>query len=86
MPIPKILYILSQFPEVHETFIVREFKEIFNRGFSFQIISLKKCKDSIIYPEAASLLKFVSYPNQKERLISAFSVLFFIIVHPINFF
>jgi colanic acid/amylovoran biosynthesis glycosyltransferase len=83
---PHILYILSQFPEVHETFIVRELREILNRKFSFKIISLKKCKDSIIYPEAASLLKFTSYPNQIDRLFSVVSVLFFVLVHPINFF
>lgn len=82
---PKILYILSQFPEVHETFIVRELNGILNRNFSFKIISLKKCKDSIIYPEAVHLQKYAHYPNVKEKLTSILTVLFFVIFQPINF-
>jgi len=48
--------IVSQFPETHETFIVRELTALRNAGIPLRIYSLKRCRDRIVHPEAKTLL------------------------------
>jgi glycosyltransferase involved in cell wall biosynthesis len=48
----KLAYVISQFPETYETFILREFKEAERQGLGFTIFSLKKCRDKVVHPEA----------------------------------
>ena len=81
----RIVIVVSQFPEAHETFIVRELNEIVQRGIPIEIVSLKRCRDRIIYPEAKKLVPFVRYPGWKQRLASLFALLFFAVVHPLRF-
>ncbi len=57
----KFALIISQFPETHETFILREIIEIKNNKIDFSIFSLKKCKDKIIHPQAKELMKETFY-------------------------
>ncbi len=57
----KLAYVVSQFPELHETFILREIVELRKRGFDITVYSLKKCKDDIIHPEAQDLLPHTVY-------------------------
>jgi len=56
-----LAFLTSQFPEVHETFILREFCELKRKGVPFRIYSLKPCRDPIVHPEAASLAPQTAY-------------------------
>lgn len=58
---PKLAFVLSQFPETHETFILREFLGLREKGIDFEIYSLKECGDKIIHPEARGLIKRTIY-------------------------
>jgi len=51
-----IAYILSQFPETHETFILRELIELERRGAGVTIFSLKRPADEIVHSEAKPLV------------------------------
>lgn len=51
-----IAFILSQFPCVDETFILREMSALAQAGFAFDIYSIKKSRDKIIQPQAQALL------------------------------
>jgi colanic acid/amylovoran biosynthesis glycosyltransferase len=57
----KITYLLSQFPETHETFITREITALQKGGWDVQIISLKPCRDRILYPDSIPLQKQTWY-------------------------
>ncbi len=62
----KIGFLISQFPEMHETFILREFTALKKKEINFYIYSLKKCKDKIIHPEAKNLLGQTYYASNLE--------------------
>ncbi len=47
--------IVSQFPELHETFIARELTALVEAGTGLRIYSLKRCQDRIVHPEAERL-------------------------------
>ena len=49
--------VVSQFPELHETFIVRELAALREAGIPLRIYSLKRCTDRIVHPEALSMLE-----------------------------
>jgi len=57
----RIAYIVSQFPEFHETFILREIVDLRRRGHEITIFSLKDCDDSLVHPEAEPLMKETVY-------------------------
>lgn len=57
----RVAFVLSQFPEMHETFILREFLEFDRRGIAFDIYSLKSCRDPIVHPEVEQLMDRVHY-------------------------
>ena len=48
--------VVSQFPEMHETFVVREVAALRDGGIPLRIYSLKRCRDRIVHPEAQALL------------------------------
>lgn len=52
----RIAYILSMFPALSETFILREILELRRRGVEIRIHSLKPCSDAIVHPEAKTLV------------------------------
>jgi len=58
---PRIAFLLSQFPETHETFILREFNALKDKGMAFDIFSLKPCRDKIVHPEAKDLMARTFY-------------------------
>ncbi|MBN2016785.1 MAG: glycosyltransferase family 4 protein [Candidatus Cloacimonetes bacterium] len=62
-PHKKIAYILSQFPETHETFILREVIELKKNNIILEIFSLKKCKDKVIHPLAQQFLSNTHYSS-----------------------
>lgn len=51
-----IAFILSKFPCLDETFILREMSVLAQAGFEFDIYSIKKSRDKIIQPQAQALL------------------------------
>lgn len=62
-PHKKIAYVLSQFPETHETFILREIIELSKNHIDLEIFSLKKCKDKVIHPLAQEFLDQTHYSS-----------------------
>jgi len=78
---PKIAMLLSQFPETHETFILREFLGLKETHIPFEIFSLKKCRDKIIHPEA---LPFIEQTHYAPSLCVG-PILYFCFRHPLKF-
>lgn len=75
----KIIYILSQFPEIHETFILREIKALKDRGIDILILSLKPCRDKVIHDEARELMKKTIYGKVHGLWFTVHSIL-----HPVK--
>ena len=61
--ISKIAYIFSQFPETHETFILREIIELKKNNINPELFSLKKCKDRVIHPQAQKFITQTHYSS-----------------------
>jgi len=60
----RLAYVVSQFPETHESFIVREVRALAALpDIDLTIFSLKPCRDRIIQEEAKPLLKITRYPS-----------------------
>jgi glycosyltransferase involved in cell wall biosynthesis len=57
----RIAYVMSQFPELHETFILREIVELRRQGMDLRLFSLKPCRDSIVHAEARALMVETRY-------------------------
>jgi glycosyltransferase involved in cell wall biosynthesis len=51
----QVAYVLSMFPCWSETFILREILELRRRGIEVTIVSLKRCNETLVHPEAAAL-------------------------------
>ena len=58
---PVLGIIVSQFPELHETFIVRELSALTEAGLPVRIYSLKRCRDRIVHPDAQRLVAQTTY-------------------------
>jgi len=77
----KVAFILSQFPETHETFILREFIGLDQQNLNFEIYSLKKCRDKIIHPQAEPFLDRTHY----ACVFSLLSVFCWLFNNPLGF-
>jgi len=83
---PKVAYIISQFPETNETFILREILALVQQGLPLSIFSLKRCKDTIIHAEAKPLMdRLTVYPPSllSPELWKAFAG--FALLRPLRF-
>jgi glycosyltransferase involved in cell wall biosynthesis len=58
----RVLYVVSQFPTLSETFIVREIHELLRLGLDIRIISLKRASERLVQADATALLDRVIYP------------------------
>lgn len=56
-----IAFVLSKFPCVDETFILREMSALAQAGFVFDIYSIKKSRDKVVQPQAQALLPRLFY-------------------------
>jgi len=65
----RIAYLISQFPETHETFILRELVALDEIGVAPLIISCKRCRDSVVHPRAAPFLSRTLYAADLVREI-----------------
>jgi glycosyltransferase involved in cell wall biosynthesis len=53
---PKVAYIVSRYPHLPETFILREMNELVEQGFSVELFPLVMQRQSLVHPEAAHWL------------------------------
>jgi colanic acid/amylovoran biosynthesis glycosyltransferase len=67
----RVLYIVSQFPSLSETFIVREIQALIDRGLDVRVLSLKASRERIVQPQAAALLDRVLHPAGRWRTLVA---------------
>ena len=58
----RVVYIVSLFPSLSETFIVREIHSLVERGVDVRVISLKKPGTGLLQTDAASLLDRARHP------------------------
>ncbi len=60
----RLAYLVSQFPETHESFIVREIHAVTSQAdIDLTIFSLKHCRDRFIQDEAKPFLERTRYPS-----------------------
>jgi len=77
----KIAYVVSLFPKISETFILREILEVRALGHDVTILSLKREQEGFAHEEAAPLLASTLYPATPLRLVG--SVMFFLARRPL---
>ena len=82
---PKVAFILSQFPEQYETFLLREIVELEKTNISLHIFSLKKCKDEVVHPEAKRFLKKTYYSNFLLSSSLLLSNIYFLLKNPLRY-
>jgi glycosyltransferase involved in cell wall biosynthesis len=58
---PVLGVITSQFPELHETFVVRELAALKEAGVPLRVYSLKRCRDRIVHADAQPLIGLTTY-------------------------
>jgi len=63
----RILYVVSRFPSLSETFIVREIQALLGRGADVRIVALRRGSDAFVQSDAAHLLDRVLYPPAPLR-------------------
>ena len=81
----KLAYIISQFPQTYETFILREVEELTRRGVQLTIFSLRTCRDKIVHEDA---VKYLGNTVYSPFLFSAGLIaanVFFIARHPLRY-
>jgi colanic acid/amylovoran biosynthesis glycosyltransferase len=57
----KVAYIVSLFPKISETFILREMEALKARGVDIVIYSLKNKRESVVHPDAARMIPDTLY-------------------------
>lgn len=65
----RVVYIVSLFPSLSETFIVREISSLIERGVDVRIISLKKPSAGLLQNDASTLLDRVRHPQPTGRAL-----------------
>lgn len=59
----RVLYVVSMFPCLSETFIVREIEQLLERGVDVRILTLKPCSQTLVQSSAAALVPRVVAPG-----------------------
>lgn len=59
----KLGILCSQFPEMHETFVIRELNALKNGGIDLRVYSLKPCRDKVIHEDSKALMASTYYPG-----------------------
>jgi hypothetical protein len=78
-PLRRALYVVSQFPCLSETFIVREINTLIAQGVDVRILSLKPPSRDPLQRDSAALLDRVLHPHPPRTLRNAAQV---IATHP----
>lgn len=63
----RVLYVVSMFPCLSETFIVREIEQLLERGVDVRILTLKPCSQNLVQSSAAALVHRVIGPAGWRR-------------------
>jgi len=67
----KVAYIVSLFPKISETFILREMLALRKRGVEIVVVSLKRHREVIMHSETELLLPSTIYASSPERALAA---------------
>ena len=67
----KVAYVVSLFPKISETFILREMIALGDRGEEIVVVSLKRRREKIVHPEAAPFVGSAIYPASPGRVAGA---------------
>ncbi|MDQ3289170.1 MAG: glycosyltransferase [Pseudomonadota bacterium] len=70
-PPERVLYVVSLFPALSETFVVREIDALIEHGVDIRILSLKPAQEAMVQPGAAALLDRVLHPATRSRMMAA---------------
>lgn len=65
----RVLYVVSLFPCLSETFIAREIRALVEQGVDVRILSLKPSRGDLIHDEVRDLLDRVIYPPDGARAL-----------------
>ncbi len=85
--LPPRAYVVSQFPEFCETFILNEMVELARRGVPFEIFSLKRCGDERFQPGARELMEASThYAPSVFPPVVAWAHLSLAAAHPVRYF
>lgn len=76
----RVVYVVSQFPSLSETFIVREIHALIDEGVDVRILSLKRSTESMVQADSAALLDRVRQPP--GLLATAGGALRALVTHP----
>ena len=67
----QVAYVLSRFPSLSETFILREIVALRRRGIGVLVFSLRTPNDAVMHDEARSLSSDTIYPGSAAGLMAA---------------
>ncbi|MFP4379997.1 MAG: glycosyltransferase family 4 protein [Candidatus Sumerlaeia bacterium] len=85
--LPKRAYVVSQFPEFCETFILNEMMELSKRGVAFEVFSLKPCRDAHFQPGAREIMdQATHYGPPIWHPMIWLSQLYYLFRHPSRWF
>ena len=68
---PRLAYLMSRFPHLPETFILREMVELKANGYALSIYPLVRQKQSVVHPEAAALMPAVRWQAAYSPAVAA---------------
>lgn len=80
-PLKRALYVVSQFPCLSETFIVREIRALIAQGVDVRILSLKPPSRDPVQHESAILMDRVRHPHPLRTGVNTLRVL---VRHPVK--
>jgi len=66
----RVLYVVSLFPALSETFIVREINALIEHGVDVRILSLKRPRERMVQPQAAALFDRALHPADRWRALA----------------
>jgi len=69
----RVAYIVSLFPKISETFILREMQALRRRGVEITIVSLKRRREAIVHPDALAFLPATLYVDAAGPVATAFA-------------
>ncbi|MFW5870070.1 MAG: glycosyltransferase family 4 protein [Candidatus Sumerlaeota bacterium] len=85
--LPPRAYVMSQFPEFCETFVLNELIELERRGVPFQVFSLKPCRDADYQPGAKKIMEEQThYPLSLVSPALWWAHCLVLFAHPIRYF
>lgn len=81
----KLGIIISMFPELHETFIVRELAALERKGIDFRIVSLQRPRDPVTIEDAKRLMEQRTHYAPFFGISQFISLLKAFLRHPVKF-